>query len=84
MAIASIYRHDYARAGYLVLPEGEQSAYFMSCTTVAASAVLIPLTIVDDRCGEGLSCGSPADSRQLPGERRIFLLQCEIGAGAFD
>ena len=45
MAIAWIYRHDYARAGYFVLPEGEQSAYLMSSTTVATSAALIPLTI---------------------------------------
>jgi len=45
MAIAWIYRNDYARAGYFVLPEGEQSAYFMSSTTVATSAALIPLTI---------------------------------------
>src|SRR5579862_936747 len=45
MAIAWIYRHDYARAGYVVLPEGEQSAYFMSVTTVVTSIALIPLTI---------------------------------------
>jgi protoheme IX farnesyltransferase len=45
MAIAWIYRHDYAGAGYFVLPKGEQGAYFMASTTVVTSAALIPLTI---------------------------------------
>jgi protoheme IX farnesyltransferase len=45
MAIAWIYRHDYARAGYFVLPEGDRSADFMSWTTVGPAAVLIPLSI---------------------------------------
>ena len=45
MAIAWIYRYDYTRAGYFVLPEGEQSAYFMSWTTVATSAALIPVSV---------------------------------------
>ena len=45
MAIAWIYRHDYARAGYSVLPEGEQGAYFMATTTVVTSAALIPVSV---------------------------------------
>ena len=45
MAIAWIYRYDYAWAGYFVLPEGEQSAYFMGWTAVVTSAALIPVSI---------------------------------------
>ena len=36
MAIAWMYREDYARAGYLVLPRGEQTGNFMSCQAFVA------------------------------------------------
>ena len=45
MAIAWMYREDYARAGYLVLPRGEQSGRFMSCQTFVASLALIPVSL---------------------------------------
>jgi protoheme IX farnesyltransferase len=45
MAIAWIYRNDYARAGYFVLPEADQSAQFMSWTTLVSSAALIPISV---------------------------------------
>ena len=45
MAIAWIYRNDYAGAGYFVLPQGKQSAYFMSWTTVVTSVALIPISV---------------------------------------
>lgn len=43
-AIAWMYRDDYARAGYLVLPRGEHRAQFMSWQALAPSLVLIPVT----------------------------------------
>lgn len=42
MAIAWMYRDDYARAGYLVLPRGERSARFMSWQAMVSSLALIP------------------------------------------
>jgi heme o synthase len=45
MAIAWMYREDYARAGYLVLPPGEQSGRFMSWQALLASLVLIPVSL---------------------------------------
>jgi heme o synthase len=46
MAIAWMYREDYARAGYLVLPPGEQSGRFMSWQALLASLALIPVTLL--------------------------------------
>ena len=43
MAIAWMYREDYARAGYLVLPRGEQSGRFMSWQALVPSLALIPV-----------------------------------------
>jgi protoheme IX farnesyltransferase len=43
MAIAWMYREDYARAGYLVLPRGEQSGRFMSGQALVPSLALIPV-----------------------------------------
>jgi protoheme IX farnesyltransferase len=45
MAIAWMYREDYARAGYLVLPQGEQSGRFMSWQALVASLGLIPVSL---------------------------------------
>ena len=45
MAIAWMYREDYARAGYLVLPRGEQSGRFMSGQALVASLALIPVSL---------------------------------------
>ena len=41
MSIAWMYREDYARAGYLVLPPGENRNRFVSWQAVSASAVLL-------------------------------------------
>ena len=46
MAIAWMYRVDYARAGYLVLPPGEESGRFMSWQALLASLVLIPISLI--------------------------------------
>lgn len=46
MAIAWMYREDYARAGYLVLPPGERSGRFMSRHAVLASLALIPVSLI--------------------------------------
>src|SRR5713226_4771096 len=45
MAIAWMYREDYSRAGYLVLPMGEQRGRFMSWQALAASLALIPVSL---------------------------------------
>jgi protoheme IX farnesyltransferase len=46
MAIAWMYRDDYARAGYLVLPRGEDSAQFMSWQSIVPSLALIPVSLI--------------------------------------
>ena len=46
MAIAWMYREDYSRAGYLVLPRGEQSGRFMSWQALVSSFALIPLSLI--------------------------------------
>jgi len=45
MAIAWMYREDYARAGYLVLPFGERRGPFMAWQSLAPALLLIPLSL---------------------------------------
>jgi len=45
MAIAWMYREDYQRAGYLVLPRGEQKNSFMAWQTLIPSLGLIALNL---------------------------------------
>jgi protoheme IX farnesyltransferase len=45
MAIAWRYRDDYARAGYLVLTQGERSGRLMSCQTLAPALALVPVSM---------------------------------------
>jgi len=51
MAIAWMYREDYARAGYLVLPRGEQSGRFMSWQALVPSLALIPVGLIPTMIG---------------------------------
>ena len=46
MAIAWMYRDDYLRAGYLVLPEGSRRGRFVILQSVVASLALIPLSLI--------------------------------------
>jgi len=46
MAIAWMYRDDYSRAGYLVLPRGERSGCFMSWQALGASFAVIPVSLI--------------------------------------
>jgi len=46
MAIAWMYREDYSRAGYLVLPGGGRSGCFMSWQALTASFTLIPVSLI--------------------------------------
>jgi len=46
MAIAWMYREDYDRAGYLVLPCGERRIRFMAWQSVLPALALIPLSLV--------------------------------------
>jgi heme o synthase len=45
MVIAWMYREDYVRAGYLVLPNGEKRGSWMAWQTVLPLLALVPLTI---------------------------------------
>jgi heme o synthase len=45
MAIAWMYREDYARAGYMVLPQGTEKATFMEWQSVLPSVALIPTVV---------------------------------------
>jgi protoheme IX farnesyltransferase len=47
MAIAWMYREDYARAGYLVIPQdGGARARFLDCQTVLPLLALVPLSLL--------------------------------------
>jgi len=46
MAIAWMYREDYARAGYLTLPRGERQGHFMTWQLMAFSLALVPISLV--------------------------------------
>jgi len=52
MAIAWMYREDYARAGYLVLPAGELRERFVVWQSLIASLALIPLSLIPTITGE--------------------------------
>ena len=45
MAVAWIYREDYSRAGYSVLPRGENGGRCMSWQVLVASLALIPVSL---------------------------------------
>jgi protoheme IX farnesyltransferase len=45
MAIAWMYREDYARAGYEVLPLGKEKARFMGWQSVLPAVALVPVTV---------------------------------------
>jgi len=45
MAIAWMYREDYARAGYVVLPQGREKATFMGWQSVLPSLALLSVTV---------------------------------------
>src|ERR1700733_9321934 len=51
MAIAWMYREDYDRAGYMVLPRGEGASRFMAWQSLLPLVVLIPLTLVPTLVG---------------------------------
>ena len=46
MAIAWMYREDYSRAGYLVLPLGTARETFLVCQALLGSLALIPITLI--------------------------------------
>ena len=52
MAIARMCREDYARAGYLALPSGEQRDRFVIWQSLAFSLALIPLNLIPTIVGE--------------------------------
>ena len=52
MAIAWMYREDYARAGYLTLPRGQKQAHFMVWQTLIFAASLVPITLVPSFLGQ--------------------------------
>jgi protoheme IX farnesyltransferase len=46
MAIAWMYREDYARAGYLVLPNGERRGSVMAWQSSLPTIVLMPISMI--------------------------------------
>ena len=66
MAIAWMYREDYARAGYLILPGGKQRDRFATWQTLVPSVALLAVSLVPGIIGESglvysvaaLICGS--------------------------
>ena len=51
MAIAWIYREDYDRAGYLVLPSGARRSRFMAWQSALPAVALIPLSLTPTLLG---------------------------------
>jgi len=52
MAIAWMYREDYVRAGYLVLPKGDLRDPFVFWQSFVVSLFLIPLSLIPAIAGE--------------------------------
>jgi protoheme IX farnesyltransferase len=46
MSIAWMYREDYARAGYLVLPSGQNTNRFVIWQTLVPAVVLLPVSLI--------------------------------------
>ena len=46
MAIAWMYREDYSRAGYLVLPRGENKSHIMALQSVLPSLILLAASLI--------------------------------------
>lgn len=51
-AIAWMYRQDYTRAGYLMLPPADQKGRFMATQVIGFSLLLIPVTIMPALMGQ--------------------------------
>ena len=52
MAIAWMYREDYARAGYLVLPYGRARGSFVALQTILSLVALVPLSLLPALAGQ--------------------------------
>ncbi len=51
MSVAWIYREDYARAGYLVLPRGERKSQFVAMGSVLPLLLLLPVCLAPTLLG---------------------------------
>lgn len=51
-AIAWMYRQDYTRAGYLMLPPGDQKGRFMATQVLGFSLLLIPVSLIPVLMGQ--------------------------------
>jgi heme O synthase-like polyprenyltransferase len=58
MAIAWMYRDDYERAGYRVLPRGASKSAVLTLQTLIPLLVLLPVSMVPDRAHELYMAGS--------------------------
>ncbi len=57
MAIAWMYREDYDRAGYVVLPHGQRRAHFVTSLTILPLMALLPLSLQPATVGQpGILC----------------------------
>jgi protoheme IX farnesyltransferase len=52
LAIAWLYREDYSRAGYLMLPAGDQEGRRMAWQVVLCSLALIPISLMPTWLGQ--------------------------------
>src|SRR5437016_14585189 len=52
MAIAWMYREDYDRAGYLVLPYGRARGSFVALQTILPLVALVPLSLLPALAGQ--------------------------------
>lgn len=52
MAIAWMYREDYDRAGYVVLPKGDRREHFVSMQTLLPLIALLPVSLVSTSNGQ--------------------------------
>src|SRR5260370_33195011 len=51
MSIAWMYREDYDRAGYLVLPHGQTRASFVTLQTILPLLALLPVSVLPASAG---------------------------------
>ena len=70
MAIAWMYREDYDRAGYLMLPKGHAKLAFVILQTVLPLLALVPISIAAISCS---TCGHFSWGESIAGSRLSLL-----------
>jgi protoheme IX farnesyltransferase len=81
MAIAWIYREDYDRAGYLVLPRGNARAQVVAWQSLLPSILLIPLCVVPTPAGPRWII---LYSERFAAQLRLLVLRSSPGGSAIE